>query len=580
MNKYLQDYEKWVIAVNEKESKLLESLRGNETLIKERFHKALEFGTAGMRGEVDLGIAKMNIYTVKRATHGLAQFISSKGEQAKARGVVIAYDTRRMSYEFALAAAEVLSANGVKGYIFEDVRPVPLCSFAVRSLNAYAGIMITASHNPKEYNGFKVYGEDGAQMGLEDTKAVVHFIEKNQDYFSIPSNELKVTHRLKGLDFKPLDMYITVIGKTIDEEYYAKIKELALSPNEVKKYGATLKLVYTPIHGSGYKPVTEILKRLGINVTLVEEQCNYDSEFSTVSVPNPENKDTLSMGIKKGEAIGADVVMGTDPDGDRIGVAVKDDKGTFISLTGNQIGILLLEYILRRLSEEEKLPANSAIVKTIVTSTLTDIIADKYNVKVYDVLTGFKFIGEKIKQWEQDNSHTYIFGFEESFGSLRGTHARDKDAVVAAMLFAEMVCFYESIGESIYSHLISIYEEFGYYTENNISISYKGVEAMQDMEKVMENVRASHLKEIAGYKVLYKIDYLNGTKTYSDGSTQKVNLPSTNAIYYGLENKEFLCLRPSGTEPKLKIYALSSGNNLEESVKKADILVNTLKEKL
>jgi len=579
MSVYLTIFEEWMKNVNEKERLQLVAIEGNDIFIKERFLRALDFGTAGMRGEVELGRAKMNIYTVKRATSGLAEFVKSKGQNAKDKGVVISYDTRRMSYEFAVAAAEVLSANKIKVYIFEDVRPVPLCSFAIRQLSAKAGIMITASHNPKEYNGFKVYGEDGAQMALEDTNEVVSFIDKITDYFSINNDTLEIKS-INGLDNYKINEFVTVIGSSIDEAYYEKIKALTLSDEAVAKVGKDIKLVYTPIHGTGYKPVSEILKRIGINVTLVKEQCDKDTEFSTVSAPNPENKDALALGISLGDEIGADVVIGTDPDADRIGVAIRDNKGAFILLTGNQIGILLLEYILSRLSNENKLPNNGAIVKTIVTSTLADIIAEKYGVKVFDVLTGFKFIGEKIKEWEKDNSYSYIFGFEESFGCLRGTHARDKDAVVASMLFAEMVCYYQSKGESVYSHLIKIFEEYGYFTEKNIAISYKGVDAMQDMEKVMERAAITKVPELAGYKVLYQIDYNKGIKSNADGTEEKITLPNTNAIFYGLSNKNFVCIRPSGTEPKLKIYSLSSGNTLLESELKAEALLEAIKKQL
>ena len=428
-------YENWLNdkRLNPEAKKELEGIKDNKEEIEYRFGAELEFGTAGMRGIIGYGTNMMNVYTVKRATQGLAEFIKTLPESANAlsRGVVISYDTRLKSDEFARAAAEVLAANGIKAYLFSDVHPVPMLSFAVRNLNTIAGIMVTASHNPKQYNGYKVYGEDGAQMSPEDTDVVVSFIKKITDYLGTPSPTEEQAKKL----IKP-------VPAKVDKKYYKELKKLTLSKRAVKECGKDLKLVYTPVHGSGYIPVTTILKKIGINATVVKEQTTKDTDFSTVEVPNPEFKETLSMGIALAKKIGATVVFGTDPDSDRLGVAVKNGEGEFEALSGNQVGILLLDYILTRLKEEDALPKNAAVVKSFVSTGMAKAICKQFGVELFETPVGFKFIGEKIKLWEKDRSHTYVFGFEESCGYLRGTHARDKDAVVASMLCAEMVCYY------------------------------------------------------------------------------------------------------------------------------------------
>lgn len=565
-------YNAWLKGVSEAERAELVALGGNEKEIAERFARELEFGTAGMRGEVGLGTFRMNIYTVKRATLGLSRYICALGEEAKKQGVVISYDTRRFSKEFAIAAAEVLSSHGIKGYIFEGVRPVPMCSFAVRYYKAKAGIMITASHNPKEYNGYKVYGEDGAQMALEDTAEVVKYIKEITDYFDITSDKIAETD-FAGKDGLALTKYITVIGKTVDDAYYDEI--LKLVPDI--KGNKDIKLVYTPIHGSGYIPVTTVFKRLGINAAIVEEQALPDTEFSTVKVPNPENADTLKMGMELGDKIGADVVLGTDPDCDRLGVAVRNNEGNFVLLTGNQIGILLLDYIIEMKKQNGTLPKNAALVKTIVTSTLADRLAESRGVKVFNVLTGFKYIGEKIKQWEESGEYEYLFGFEESYGSLAGTHSRDKDAVVASMLFAAMHMHHESNGISVYQRLIQLFEEFGYYAECNSSTEYKGLGGMEFMAGIMAKLRSLAIKDFAGYKIVYTADYLSGVIRYTDGRVDKTSLPATDAVYYGLEEGQFVCIRPSGTEPKLKIYVLVFDRSAARSGVKAAAIMEAVK---
>ncbi|MBE7078077.1 MAG: phospho-sugar mutase [Clostridiales bacterium] len=540
---YLANYQEWLQnpALCAEGKAELQALAGNEKELEYRFGGEMEFGTAGMRGLIGYGINMMNIYTVMRATQGLSEWVKSLGKEAKERGVVISYDTRRKSEEFAKAAAGVLAKNGIKAYLFDDVHPVPMLSYAVRYLKTIAGIMITASHNPKEYNGYKVYGEDGAQMSPEDTAKVVAYIDEIKDYLSVTAAETS-------------DLIVPV-PKALDNDYIEELSKLTLSKEAVEKCGANLKLVYTPVHGSGYVPVMAILKKLGINVTVVEAQTVKDTEFSTVKVPNPEYKETLSMGIALANEINADVVFGTDPDSDRLGVALKDKTGEFVALSGNQVGILLLDYILTRLSEDKTMPANAAVVKSFVTTGMAKALCDDYGVTLYETPVGFKFIGEKIKQWEKDGKHTYIFGFEESCGYLRGTHARDKDAVVASMLCAEMVCYYAYIGKSVFDRLQEIYAKYGYVLDKNVSIQYSGLNAMKEMNAVVDGLKTIRVEEFAGIKVNAIRDYSAAKRTVIDGgAVEEMDIPKCNCVYYELEGGSFVCVRPSGTEPKLKIY--------------------------
>ena len=539
---YIKNYNAWMNddRLNAEGKAELAAICGNEKEIEYRFGGELEFGTAGMRGVIGYGMNMMNIYTVMRATKGLSEWVKSLGKAAMERGVVISYDTRRKSEEFAKAAAGVLAKNGIKAYLFDDVHPVPMLSYAVRYLNTIAGIMITASHNPKEYNGYKVYGEDGAQMSPEDTAKVVAYINEITDYLSVEGDENSAL--------------IETVPAKLDQDYIDELSKLTLSKEAVEKCGANLKLVYTPVHGSGYKPVMAILGKLGINVTVVEEQTKKDTEFSTVKVPNPEFKETLSMGIALANEIQADVVFGTDPDSDRLGVALKDENGEFVALSGNQVGILLLDYILTRLNEDNAMPKNAAVVKSFVTTGMAKALCDDYGVTLYETPVGFKFIGEKIKQWEKDGKHTYIFGFEESCGYLRGTHARDKDAVVASMLCAEMVCYYAYIGKSVFDRLQEIYAKYGYVLDKNVSIQYSGLNAMKEMNAVVDALKTLKVDEFAGVKVEAVRDYSAAKRTAADGSVSEMDIPKCNCVYYELAGGSFVCVRPSGTEPKLKIY--------------------------
>lgn len=555
---YQQVYEQWLASdeLTSEDKRRLASLSEDEK--KEMFYCPLQFGTAGMRGVLDLGTNRMNVFTVKRATQGLAQYIKTLGKEAMERGVVISYDTRRFSSEFSIKVAKVLAKNGINAYLFDTVHPVPMCSFAIRHLSAIAGVMITASHNPKIYNGYKVYGEDGAQMSPESTDKVVEFIDKTP-YFGICEENADITaESIKGLDNVVVAPHITVIGKSVDNAYFDTISKLSLSPAAVEKFGKNVKIVYTPIHGSGYMPVTTILSRMGITVNVVKEQALPDTEFSTVRVPNPEEADTLRLGVKLADEIGSDVVIGTDPDADRMGIAIRDDNGKFVLLNGNQIGVLLADYIFRRKTEENAMPKNGALVKTIVTTELARKVATSYGVTTFDVLTGFKFIGEKIKEWEENGKYTYLFGFEESYGSLVGTHARDKDAVVASMIFAEMICYYDSIGKRVYDVLQDIYKQFGYFVEKAKSITFGGLDGMQKMADIMTEIRSTSFSEIAGTKVLAQSDFVTRKKTYADGKTEDITLPKTNAFKIHLDNGDWICVRPSGTEPKLKFYVATS----------------------
>ena len=523
MEKYQELYERWLgdPRLAEADREELRAIAGDEKEKEYRFGGELEFGTAGMRGIIGCGVNML-------------------GQEAAERGVVISYDTRKNSRLFAEAAAGVLAKNGIRALLFTRVHPVPMLSYAVRHLGAIAGIMITASHNPKEYNGYKVYGEDGAQMSPEATAVVVGFIGKIGDYLSVT-----------GVEGSPL---VTPVPASVDDDYIAELEKLTLSEGAVKACGKDLKLVYTPVHGSGYVPVMRILERLGIHVHVVEEQTTEDPAFSTVAVPNPEFKETLSMGIALADRIHADVVFGTDPDSDRLGVAVKDEKGEFHALSGNQVGILLLDYILTRLKEEDALPANAAVVKSFVTTGMAKLICDDFGVALFETPVGFKFIGEKIKLWEADGSHTFVFGFEESCGYLRGTHARDKDAVVASMLCAEMVCYYTYIGKTVYERLQEIYQKYGYVLDRNVSIQYAGLNAMKEMNAVVDGLKTRTVTAFGPFKVAAMRDYSASVRTLADGTKETLDIPKCNCVYYELEGGGFICVRPSGTEPKLKIY--------------------------
>ena len=560
---YLEVYKNWLESkiLTDKEKKELNEIKDDLKEIEYRFGKDLEFGTAGMRGLIGLGTNMINLYTVKRATQGLAEYIKTLGAEAMQRGVVISYDTRRMSDEFAYASAVVLATNGIRAYLFRDVHPVPMLSFAVKEMNTIAGIMITASHNPKEYNGYKVYGEDGAQMSPEATAKVVEFINAIDSPLS--DKILCDGYALKN---------VRCVPRSIDKKYYKKIISLSLSKSEVKNIGKKIKLVYTPVHGSGYIPVKTVLKKIGIVATLVPEQTVKDPEFSTVEVPNPEYKETLSRGIKMADFKGADVVFGTDPDCDRLGVAIRDDNGEFITLSGNQVGILLLDYVLARLKETGKLTSKGFVVKSFVTTGMAKLICDDYGVELMEVPVGFKFIGEKIKNLDDTGLREYIFGFEESCGYLRGTHCRDKDAVVASMLFAELVCYYTAKGESVYGKLQDLYKKYGYVFDTNVSVAYSGLNAMKEMNAVVDKMKTLDVKNIGGEEVVAVRDYSKAERKLANGTVEMIDTAKTNAVYYELNGGSFICVRPSGTEPKLKVYYSLKAENEQLAKEKFEVV--------
>ena len=542
----------------------LETIQENEKEIEYRFGKELEFGTGGMRGIIGYGTNMMNIYTVMRATLGLANYINHEG--GAERGVLIGYDTRNFSFEFATTAAAVLEKNGIRVYLYENVRPVPMVSFGVRHLNAFAGIMITASHNPKEYNGYKVYGEDGAQLSVEASNHLTGYITEIKDYIGIPKSDTILTRETVCGKEGTLSDKITVVGESLDQHFYAAVEGLMLSPDAVKD-SKGLKIVYTPLHGAGFLPVTHMIKKMGIDLVTVKEQTLPDGNFPTVEVPNPEQSEALNMAIRLADEVNADAVIGTDPDCDRMGVAIRED-GKMTLLSGNQIGSLMLDYVLTRKRATGKLRENSVAIKSIVTSCLAEEVCKLHKVPCINVLTGFKFFGEKIKEWEKTGQHTYAFGFEESYGYLAGTHARDKDAVSASMLFAEMVCYYKSKGISVIERLNQLYEAVGYFYDKTVSTYYKGLNGMEKMAEIMEKLRVEKIETLGGLKVEYISDYRARKKTYSDGKTEDLPQGSTNAMYFGFDCG-WVCARPSGTEPKLKYYISVGGRTMDEAKAKA-----------
>ena len=533
---YLKEYNMWLDNdyFDEETKKELREIKDDDMEIQERFYKELEFGTGGLRGIIGAGNNRMNIYTVRKATQGLANYIKINGQEAIDKGVVIAYDSRYMSPEFADEAALVLNANGIKAYVFESLRPTPELSFAVRELGAIAGIVVTASHNPAEYNGYKVYWEDGAQITSPKDVEIIGEVKKVTDYKDVKSMD-KETASKEGL--------YNVIGKEIDDRYIEELKKQIINPDAIKKASEDFSIVYTPLHGTGNIPVRRILDEIGFkNVNVVGEQELPDSNFSTVSYPNPEDIKAFKLAIKLGKEKNADVILATDPDADRLGVLVKKDDD-YIALTGNMIGVLLLDYILSQKKANNKLPENGAVIETIVSTDMASVIADSYNVKLFKVLTGFKYIGEKIKEFKEEDSYEYLFGFEESYGCLIGTHARDKDAVVATMTVCELGAYYKLKGLTLYDALIEVYEKYGYYKETLESVTLKGIEGVNKIKHILSILRNEPPKDINGVKVIEAVDYLEDT-----------DLPKSNVLYYALEDGSWFCVRPSGTEPKIKFY--------------------------
>jgi len=551
----------------------LKQIKDDPGEIEERFYKDLEFGTGGLRGIIGAGTNRINIYTVRKASQGLANYLLKNVKDAGKRGIVIAYDSRRMSAEFAMEAATVFAANGIVAYLFDELRPTPELSFAVRHLNAAAGIVITASHNPKQYNGYKVYGEDGGQLPLDSSKAVLNEIEKIDDITSVkPMQKSEALER--GL--------IAEIGAELDDAYINSLKTLLVNPDAVAKAADSMKIVYTPLHGTGNKPVRRILREAGFkNVLVVPEQELPDSEFSTVKSPNPEEKEAFELAISLAKKEGADLIIGTDPDCDRVGVVVKSFSGEYEVLTGNQTGCLLLEYILSQMSAAGTIPNNGFVVKTIVTSELARKIAEYYNVELIEVLTGFKFIGEKIKELHETGIKKYLFGFEESYGYLAGTFSRDKDAVVASMLICEMAAYYKNRGMSLYEGLQELFGKYGYFIEGISTFTLEGKEGVEKIGAVMETLRANKAEGFGTCQVAAVRDYLKREIIrYPAGTKNALDLPVSNVLYYEMTDGSWLCIRPSGTEPKIKIYYGVSEVSLEKAQQKLDMIKEAISGKI
>ena len=563
---YREKYEGWLSNpyFDENTKDELRSIAEDDNEIKERFYKDLEFGTAGLRGIIGAGTNRMNIYTVRKATQGLANYIMKNGGQAK--GVAIAYDSRRMSPEFADEAALCLAANGIKAYVFESLRPTPELSYAVRSLGCIAGINITASHNPPEYNGYKVYWEDGAQITPPHDKGIMAEVEAVTDYNTV---------KTMGLEEAKKAGFYEVIGQEVDDGYIAELKKQVIHQDSIDAVGKELKIVYSPLHGTGNIPARRILKELGFeNVYVVKEQELPDGEFPTVSYPNPEAKEAFELGLALAKEVDADLVLATDPDAARLRVYVKDAKsGEYKVLTGNMSGCLLADYEIGQRKEVSGLPDDGYLIKTIVTSNLADAIAKGYNIGLIEVLTGFKYIGQQILGFETTGKGTYLFGFEESYGCLIGTHARDKDAIVATMALCEAAAYYKTKGKTLWDAMVDMYDKYGYYKDDIQSITLKGIEGLQKIQEILETLRKNPPMEVGGYKVLKVRDYQADTiKDVATGDVTQTGLPTSNVLYYDLTDDAWLCVRPSGTEPKVKFYYGIKGSSLEDADEKSSKL--------
>ena len=563
---YKEVYEQWIANpyFDEATKEELKSIAEDENEIKERFYMDLEFGTAGLRGIIGAGTNRMNIYVVRRATQGLANYIAKVDK--KSQGVAIAYDSRHMSPEFAQEAALCLAANGIKAYIFETLRPTPELSFAVRHLGCVAGINVTASHNPPEYNGYKVYWEDGAQITPPHDSGIMGEVKAISDWNTVKTMD-KAEAEKAGL--------FEVIGKEVDDAYMAELKKQVIHMDAIQAEGKNLKIVYTPLHGTGNIPARRILKELGFeNVYVVKEQELPDGDFPTVSYPNPEAAEAFELGLKLAKEGDADLVLATDPDADRLGVRVKDKNGEYHDLTGNMSGCLLANYeISQRKAVNGSLPEDGALIKTIVTTNLADAIAKGYGVKLIEVLTGFKFIGQQILGFEKSGKGSYLFGFEESYGCLIGTYARDKDAIVATMALCEAAAYYKTQGKTLWDAMIEMYEQFGYYKDDIKAVTMKGIEGLQKIQDIMNSLRQNPPAEFAGHKVVAVRDYKADTiKNLETGEVTPTGLPNSNVLYYELTNDAWVCVRPSGTEPKVKFYYGVKGTSLADADEKSAVM--------
>ena len=563
---YLEEYKKWCESpeFDEETKKELLAIKDDEKEIEDRFYKELEFGTAGLRGIIGAGTNRMNKYTVGKATQGLANYILEQGTEKK--GVAISYDSRKMSKEFSMQTALILCANGIKTYLFESLRPVPELSFAIRELQCTAGIMITASHNPPKYNGYKVYWDDGAQIVAprdKDIIAKVRAVESFSEIKQMSEEEAKN----KGL--------LNFVGKEMDDQYIEKLKSLILNPEIVKEQGKKLKVVYTPLHGTGNMVAERLLKEIGIeNLYVVPEQKEPDGNFPTVDYPNPEDPKAFKLALELAKKVDADVVLATDPDADRLGIFAKDSKtGEYKNYTGNMSALLIAEYRISQMKEKGILPKNGMMITTIVSSNLTKAIGEYYGLEVIEVLTGFKNIGAVMRKAEENKDKEYVFGFEESYGCLIGDYARDKDGIAAVMALCEAACYYQSKGKTLWDQMIAIYEKYGYYKETQVSIVREGAEGAEEIKQMMTNTRNKDIEKIGNYKVLtfkdIERDYVKDMVTGKEG---KSGLPKSNVLYYELEDNSWCCIRPSGTEPKIKLYMGIKGKTDEEATKKLEDL--------
>ncbi|AJG97654.1 MULTISPECIES: phospho-sugar mutase [Clostridium] len=564
---YKEKYNVWINSdfINEETKNELKSI-SDEKEIEDRFYQDLDFGTGGLRGVIGAGSNRMNIYTVAQATQGFANYLN---DNFKDPSVAIAYDSRNMSKEFAKAAALNLCANNIKVYLYENLRPTPVLSFTVRELKCCGGIVITASHNPKIYNGYKVYDEFGGQVTDEKAKMIINSVKAVDDFSKIKSIDENVALE-KGL--------LKYIGEDVDKVYYEKVKGLTIRTDLVKEKASNLNVIYTPIHGSGNVPVRTVLKELGYsNVKVVKEQEAPDGNFPTASYPNPENPDVFELALKMAKTENPDIIFGTDPDCDRIGLVAKDSTGEYKVLTGNQTGLLLTNYILSSMKETNKLPQNGVIIKTIVTTEGARSIAEDFDIELMDVLTGFKYIGEKIREFEDAGDRDYIFGFEESYGYLAGSFVRDKDAVIAAMLVCEMCLYYKEQGKSLYDALIDLYEKYGYFKETLVSLELKGKEGQEKIANCIEALRNNPVSEVNGVKIITRLDYKLSVEENTVNNTKApIDLPKSNVLKYILEDGSYFVVRPSGTEPKMKVYLAVKSNSLDNAEKD----IATFKEKV
>ncbi|PGC59909.1 phosphoglucomutase [Bacillus toyonensis] len=558
-----QEFSRWLsyaeLDVELKEQ--LENMKQDEKKIEDSFYKNLEFGTGGMRGELGAGTNRLNVYTVRKATQGLAKFIEKLGEEAKERGVVVAYDSRHKSPEFAMEVAATLGAHGIKTYVFESLRPTPVLSFAVRHLHTVSGIVLTASHNPPEYNGYKVYGDDGGQLPPKEADELISYVNAVEDELTV---EVADVEQLKA------DGLLHIIGQEVDDAYAAELNDVIINKEMVQKVGKDLKIVFTPLHGTSNLSVRRGLEEVGFtDVTVVKEQELPDPNFSTVKSPNPEEHAAFEYAIRDGEKIGADVLIATDPDADRLGVAVRNHDGEFQVLTGNQTGALMLDYLLSQKKENGTLPENGVVLKTIVTSEIGRTIAKAYGLDTVDTLTGFKFIGEKIKQYEESGQYEFQFGYEESYGYLIRPFCRDKDAVQSVLFACEVAAYYKSQGKTLYDGLLEVFEKYGFFREDLVSLTLKGKDGAEQIQEMMATFRENPPKEVAGLTVVAVEDYKASIVTsLQDGHKEEIHLPKSNVLKYQLEDGSWFCLRPSGTEPKIKFYFGVKNNSLQNSEQK------------